>query len=233
MRSSISLPYLSIMPLSGRQPVKILVQIDAHHLVGREKTVVDPLPERVGVDRVAEVVDVGNLLGLLGRGGQADLGGGREVFENLAPGRVGGGAAAMALVDDDQIEEVGAELLVDVSLFFGAGHRLIEREVDLIGLVGLPLLDLGHGRAERLEVVGHGLIDQDVAVGQKQDALLRLGLPKPPDDLKGGEGLAGAGGHDQQDAILAAGNGLDGLVDGQQLVIARTSYRCRRCSNPG
>ena len=53
---------------------------------------------------------------------------------------------------------------------------------------------------------------------------MRLACParhKPPDDLKGGEGFAGAGGHDQQDAILPAGNGVDGALDGHSLVIAR------------
>jgi hypothetical protein len=37
-----------------------------------------------------------------------------EVVEDLAPGGVFGGAAAVAFVDDDQVEEVGRELLVDV-----------------------------------------------------------------------------------------------------------------------
>ena len=32
--------------------------------------------------------------------------------------------------------------------------------------------ELGHRRAEGAEVVDHGLVDQDVAVGQEQDALL-------------------------------------------------------------
>jgi hypothetical protein len=59
-------------------------------------------------------VDVGDVLRFLGRGGQADLGGAGEVVEDLAPGGVFGGAAAMAFVDDDQVEEVGRELLVDV-----------------------------------------------------------------------------------------------------------------------
>jgi hypothetical protein len=47
------------------------------------------------------------------------------------------------------------------------------------------------------------------------------GLPQPPDDLEGGVGLAGAGGHDQQDALLAAGDGFDRAVDGVELVVAR------------
>ena len=81
--------------------------------------------------------------------------------------------------------------------------------------------ELGHGRAEGPEVVDHRLVDQHVAVGEEEDALLAPGLPQPPDDLEGGVGLAGAGGHDQQDAVLALGDGLDGGVDGVALVVAR------------
>ena len=180
-----------------------------------------PCLKRVGVDRVAEVFDVGDVLGFLGRGGQADLGGGGEVLEDLAPGGVIGGAATVALVDDDQVEEVRRELLVDVLLFLGAGDGLIEREVDLEGLVDGAVGDLGHRLTERLEVVGLGLVGEDVAVDEEEDALLGAGLPQPPDDLKGGVGLAGAGGHHEQDAVLAAGDGLDGAIDGDELVVAR------------
>ena len=81
--------------------------------------------------------------------------------------------------------------------------------------------ELGHGGAEGAEVVDHGLVDQHVAVGQKQDAFLLPGFPEPPDDLEGGVGLAGTGGHHQQDTILPLGDGLDGGVDGVALVVAR------------
>ena len=50
---------------------------------------------------------------------------------------------------------------------------------------------------------------------------LRPGLPKPPDDLERGVGLAGAGRHDQQDAVAALGDRFDGGVDGVDLVVAR------------
>ena len=115
----------------GPPAVEVLVEADADDLVGREEAVVDALPERVGVDRVAEVLDVGDVLRFLGRGGEADLRGGGEVFEHLAPGRIVGGAAAVTLVDDDQVEEVRRELLVDVLLFLRAGDGLVEAEVDL------------------------------------------------------------------------------------------------------
>ena len=50
---------------------------------------------------------------------------------------------------------------------------------------------------------------------------LRPRLPQPPDDLKGGVGLAGSRGHDQQDPVAALGDGLDGGIDGVDLIVAR------------
>ncbi len=111
----------------------IHVEVDLHHLVGREEAVVDALLQRVGVDRLAEVVDVGDVLRLLRRGGQADLGGGGEVVEDLPPRGVLGGAAAVALVDDDEVEEVGRELAEELLAILRAGDGLVEREVDLVG----------------------------------------------------------------------------------------------------
>ncbi|SDM11847.1 hypothetical protein SAMN05428957_102411 [Oryzisolibacter propanilivorax] len=81
--------------------------------------------------------------------------------------------------------------------------------------------ELGHGALERTKVVDHGLVDEDVAVGQEQDALPGAALPQPPDDLERGVGLARAGGHDQQHALLALGDGLHGAVDGVELVVTR------------
>ena len=147
--------------------MQILVDVHAHDLVGREEAVVDALAQRVGVHRLTEVVNAGNLFGFLGRCGQANVRGVAEVIEDFAPGRVFGGAAAMAFVDHDEVKEVGRELLVDVFLFFVAGDRLIEREVNLERLVGLPVGDFGHRRAERLEVVGARLVDEDVAVSEE------------------------------------------------------------------
>jgi hypothetical protein len=149
------------------------------------------------------------------------MGGAGEVIEYLAPRRVFGGAAAMAFVDDDQVEEIRRELLVDVLFFFVAGDRLIEREIDFEGLVGLPVDDLGHRLAEGLEVVGAGLVGEDVAVDEEKDAFSGLRLPQPPDDLEGGIRFSGAGRHDQQDALLSAGDGFDGAVDSVDLVVAR------------
>ena len=82
---------------------------DAMHAVGREEAVVDALPQAVGVDRVAEVA-VGVAVVLAQRRGRhAELVGRLEVLEDLAPVALVAGAAAMALVDDDEVEEVARD----------------------------------------------------------------------------------------------------------------------------
>ncbi len=110
---------------------------------------------------------------------------------------------------------------VDVLVLLGAGDGLVEAQVDLECLVHLAMGDLRHRRPEGLEIVGLGLVGEDVAIHEEEDAFLRPGLPKPPDDLEGGGGLAGASGHDQQDAVFSPGDGLDRAVDGDELVVAR------------
>ena len=56
------------LPAPGT-PAVTNVQRDADDLEGREKAIVDALTQAVGVDRVAEIVDVGNVSGLLRCGG--------------------------------------------------------------------------------------------------------------------------------------------------------------------
>jgi hypothetical protein len=48
------------------------------------------------------------------------------MLQDLAPGRVFACAAAMALVDDDQVEEAGGELAVELLPLFRSRDRLIE-----------------------------------------------------------------------------------------------------------
>ena len=109
---------------------------------GQIGAVLDPLLQAVRVDRIAEVAGRGDIVRLLERGRETDLGGRLEVLEHPAPGRVGGRAAAVALVDGDEIEERGRELLEDIVRVLGAGDSLVEREVDLEGLVDVLLPDL-------------------------------------------------------------------------------------------
>ena len=198
----------------------VLVDVDTHHLVGREKAILDALPEAVGVDRLAKVGGAGDVLSLLGGGGEAELDAAGEVFEDFAPLGILGGAAPVTFVDDDQVEEIRGDVSEDLVVFVRAGDSLIEAQIDLVRRIDGALADLGHHLAEGLEVVDQGLVDQDVTIGEEQRALYSPGLPQPPDNLEGGVGLAGAGGHDQQHALLSLGNGLDGAVNGLGLVIA-------------
>ena len=76
----------------------------------------------------------------------------------------------MALVHDDQVEEVGRKLAVDILPFLRPRDPLVEGEVDLVGFIHLALDDFGHFVAEEAEIVGHRLVDQDVPIGQEEDA---------------------------------------------------------------
>jgi len=71
---------------------------------------VDALAEGVGVNRVPEIMDVGDVFRLLRRRREADLCRSGEVFEDFAPSRILGRTSAMALVDHDHVEEAGREL---------------------------------------------------------------------------------------------------------------------------
>ena len=66
-------PVLVGLLCGGAPAGEILVEMDAHDFVRCEKSILDALLERVGVDRIAEVGDVGNLLGLLGRRSETEM----------------------------------------------------------------------------------------------------------------------------------------------------------------
>ncbi|MCU0684831.1 MAG: hypothetical protein MUF34_21735 [Polyangiaceae bacterium] len=131
----------------------------------------------------------------------------------------------MALVDHDEVEEVGRKLPENVEIVFGPGDGLVEGEVDFELLLGLAVADFGHHLAEGRKVVRLGLVDQDGTIGQKENALFDPGLPEPPDNLKGGVGLAGARRHHEQEALLPPGHRLDRAVDGVHLVVVRRLAR--------
>src|SRR5690606_35526685 len=150
----------------------------------------------------AEVLDVGDVASLLGRRGEAEVDRRGEVLQYLAPGRVLGGAPAVALVDDDEVEEVRRELLVDVLLLLGPRDRLVEREVDLVALVDRPVRDFCPRVPERLEVVDPGLVGEGVAVREEEDAPDAAGLPASPDNLESAVGLPRAGRQYQEEPPL-------------------------------
>ena len=74
------------LPFLGAVAFHVAVDVDLDDLVGGEEAVLNALLERVGIDRFAEVMDVGDVARLPGRRREADLRRGGEVVQNLAPG---------------------------------------------------------------------------------------------------------------------------------------------------
>ena len=131
----------------------------------------------------------------------------------------------MALIDDDQVKKARREFPEKLLALLRPGDGLIKPQINLVGSVDAALFverrgefdlgpvcaldglrartELGHCRTERPEIIHHRLIDEDIAVGKEQDAFLAPGLPQPPDNLKRGVGLAGAGSHDEENPVLA------------------------------
>jgi hypothetical protein len=91
-------------------------------------------------------VDVGDVLRLSRRSGEADLGGGRKVIEDLPPRRILRSAAAMALIDDDQVEELRRQLSIELLPLLRAGDGLIKPKVDFIRSVDTMMTPVDGGR---------------------------------------------------------------------------------------
>ena len=202
--------------------------------VGGQEAVLDALAQAVGVDRVAEVAVGVAIIVAQRRRGHAELIGRLEVFEDLAPVALVAGAAAVALVHDDQVEEVGRVLAVETRPALVLGDGLVDREIHLAAFVGLAVLDLPARIAEGGESLVLRVVDQDVPIGQVENPGLAVfagrgssGTPELPADLERDHGLAGAGCHGQQHPLLALEDRLDGAVDGDFLVVARALCRWR------
>ena len=62
------------------------------------------------------------------------------IVEDLAPRGILGRAAAMALVDHDEVEEIWGEFAIQFLALLGTGDGLIERDVDFVGRIDAPML---------------------------------------------------------------------------------------------
>ena len=114
-------PMSSALPFSRPPAEQVLVEVDADDLVGGEEAVLDALLERVGVDRVAEVVDVGDVLRSPSAWPSCRSGWRRRSSRGSRARRSPRAALPRWHSSiDDQVEEVRRELLVDVLVFLGA-----------------------------------------------------------------------------------------------------------------
>ena len=96
---------------------------------------------------------------------------------------------------------------------------MIQCHVYLEGRVNIAFLDLAHDFFERFEVLRHGLVNQDIAVGEIKDFLFCLRFMQTMYYLKCSICLACAGSHHYQHTFLSFGYGLDGSVDCYPLII--------------
>src|SRR5262249_27742585 len=99
------------------------------HTEWREEAVIDALLERIGIDRAAKVGVRVHVVLAPGRRGEAELNGRSKIRENIAPGAFVVRSAAMTLVNNDKIEELGwvlAEVWRGLPVLHRTTHERLE-----------------------------------------------------------------------------------------------------------
>ena len=86
------------------------------------------------------------------------MGSSLEIIQDLTPLTVFTGTTSMALVDDDEIKEFRTELFISVIVFV-IRKALVERKVDVVGGVNVPMLNNGHCFLKMAEVIAHRLVN--------------------------------------------------------------------------
>src|SRR6185437_1062027 len=127
----------------------------------------------------------------------AELIGRLEIVQNVSPIAVVARAAAVALIDDDQVEEVRRIFPIQTRPPFVAGDGLVDRKIDVATMADFAILDLEPRIAERRKSLGHRVVDENVAIREEQDfwfaevaALVPSSGPQPPSDLERYRGLS-------------------------------------------
>lgn len=65
------------------------------------------------------------------------------------------------------------------------------------------------------------MVQQNIAVSEKQDSFHPLRFPKSPYDLEGGVCFSGGYSHHQKHSVLAFCNRFDRAIDGYLLIVIR------------
>ena len=150
---------------------------DLLYLERCQKAVVDAFLEGIDIDRIAEIFVSVDVVLALGSCGEPKLYGGREISEDVAPSAFVVCAAAMAFINDDEIEEIGrifAEIWGGFSVFRRAAHKSLENREEKAAIFWDAAFLSNVVRIDAHECVfgecGKGvvsLIGQDIAVGEK------------------------------------------------------------------
>ena len=182
----------------GRVDVLVERGLNLLHLERRQEAVVDAVLERVNVDRLAKILVGVDVVLALGRGGQTELHGRCEVFEDAAPSAFVLGTATMAFVDHDEVEEV-RRILAEIELRF-VSNVVISAQAGIHGLTGVCWIPACAGMTCLGSLCHEGLEDREeqIAVLQHLALLLDLRRVDPHEGIfgEGREGVEGLVGED-------------------------------------
>ena len=199
---------------------------DPMHTIRRQEAVIDALLQAVGVERIAEISVGVSVVFAQRRCGHAELKCRLEIFENLAPVALVAGAAAMALIHDDEVEEVSWDIR-GISPGRCSSRAIAWYVAKYISrlFIALPF-DLPARIAERREGLVLRIVHEDVPVGEIQNARTPIfagsvpaRVPQLVADLKCNDGFAGACRERQEHAALALQDRLHRAVDRDLLVV--------------
>jgi hypothetical protein len=193
--------------LARSRPIARGIDLGDHamHTVRGQEAVIDALAQTVGVDRVPEIAIRVTVVRAERGLRHPELIRRLEVLEDLAPAALIASTAAMALVDNDEVEEVGCVFSEEAGAVFVPSDRLIGREVHFAALDGAAL-DLVARFSERNE----GLVFREAILEAFKDPKEWLTHPLAGRcGLRSGEARALEEGPDaaleiQQDLLVAA-----------------------------
>ena len=119
---------------------------------------------------------------------------------------------------------VGDALVEAGKIFINVGARAHVPDMPGLGdvdyLTNTSIGDLYNSNSTLgVEIVYERLVGEEVSIYEEERPLGSLGLPETPDDLEGCVGLTGASSHDQEEPVLAFGNGFEAAVDRLGLVV--------------
>ena len=209
------------------------------HPIRRKEAIFDPLLQTILIDRVAKVGVGVAIVVAQGRGRHPHLHRRGEVFQNLVPTAFFVGASPMALIHDDQVEEVGRVVAIQTGPPLRIVHRLIDSKVHLAACIHFAL-KLFSRVTEDGELFAVRVVHQNVAIGEEQHLGFAPGspgtipffVPQLPANLRGNRRLARAGSQREQDALAAQQDRLHGAVDGNLLIVAQRLARIGRGQQP-
>ena len=95
-------------------PLQIHIQTNPHHLVRSQKTIINPLLQRISIDRITKIFNIRNLLRFLRCSRQTHMGRRTEIFQNFAPFAIFRRTTPMTFINHDQIKKVGTKLTISI-----------------------------------------------------------------------------------------------------------------------